>query len=202
MPTPLNTANLSGEVSTLRIKPLGTSEINRPGAFIYVLRTPTRIHIKWDSGMYFPYAQGSSIDTRPSGYGFNRLEVFNPTTQEIEVEIYTGWADYDESSLTALPPLSRLKAADTTKIPAMGRVSFSGASTGGDIQRAAFIISNNDTTLNLEIHDPNNKPVLRVKPGDSITLSISEGLSVYNPNGADVSAYMGEILYTLQAKTA
>ncbi len=167
--------------------------INVEGRNFHVVFAPVDLEIKRAGGEFGIYPQGTGSEDMPNGETFRRLEVKNTSLGDIFVTIYIGGPQYRDSRSAIIEPKTRGVAHATVSLATVTGVTLTGIPSGNQVRRKAVTVTNLDPTLSLQIRDSAAGVLLTVFPETSITLPISEGVQIYNANGAAVALNISEI---------
>lgn len=179
------------------IAPGAIEAINNEGRNFHVVFAPVDIQVKVPGGEFVTFPQGAGVENIPDNGTFKRLEVRNPSTGPITVVIYIGGPLYRDNRSAIIEPKTEFAAwSGTTLANATGQ-TFSGVPAGFRIRRKCIQVTNLDPALNLQLRDALNNIGLSVFPNTSITLPISEPVTVYNNSGGPIACNISEIWWTL-----
>jgi hypothetical protein len=171
--------------------------INNEGRNFHVVFAPVDIQIKTPGGEFVTFPQGTGEDNQPDNGTFKRLEVRNPSLGPITVVIYIGGPLYRDNRSAIIEPRTEFGASPITTLAITTGATFSGVPAGLRIRRKGIQVTNSDPNLNLQVMDQAGNVGLEVFPKTSITLPVSETITIYNPNASAVSCRISEIWWTL-----
>jgi hypothetical protein len=177
----------------LEIKPGGIEPLNGEGDFFAIVSAPLDILVRYPGQSWMLFSQGDDHTLAP-GRTFPRLEVRNPsTTATIRVILYAGFGRYGQRRIASLELRTEIDGWNGTQLGANAGQTFSGVPSGNRVRRKAIVVSNGNATQRLELRDSDGHRALIILPGDSVTLPVSETVTVFNPNGAPTECAISEI---------
>lgn len=171
------------------------------GNFFYIIRaTHKKFKLSCNEGSWLTgsFARGHKY---PAGELIEKIRVRNEDPiKPLDITVIVGQGDPIDHLFNAyenevIPQPTRLFAQPAPSVPANGKVDLAGVYLPTDIRRKSIQVSNTSTTLWLDLHDTAGNPALRIRPLDNITLDIAGPLSIRNPNGAVVEAFISEIIF-------
>lgn len=203
----------SASVQTKTIAP-GTAETFKvTGAYAYLISTPIRVLWRLDGQPLVPGHVGSSLTCRDGSF-FEWIEVHNPSSAAISVQLFAGFAEYHEErdAPDAAPePMTDVKAVAIeggNSIPAEESIIIDpllSTDVANVIRRKALIVTNRHASLELEIWAPTNDagtssfPIATVWPRSTLIVHASGRLTLYNPSTTTaVTFYAGQIYYVTE----
>lgn len=199
-----NLSRFNSAAHTLDIPAGETVHLDAVGQFFYLLEASTKVKIKIPGMGEMPHNAGTGQRAQEGGY-FDRLEIHNPSTSTATITIFvgveSGYIDNRLNVIASRQPMNvfdqptRVKASETTEIPANDELTFPGDFTATDYHRKALVVANMNQELNLHIADADGNVLLPVFPGTSVLFPSSSSLKVVNPNGTAVSSFVSEIIY-------
>ena len=167
------------------------------GRNFHVVFSPVDLEIKWAGSEWVTYQQGTGIEDFPEGGTFKRLEVRNPSSGEITVVIYTGGPVFRDNRSALMEPRTEVDAWSSNSLAAGTGQTFTGVPSGLRLRRKAINVTNLDPSANLQIRDAAGHIGLTVFPSTSITLPISEAVTVHNATAGAIACSLSEIWWTL-----
>lgn len=178
----------------LTLPPGKTEAINADGDFFRIVSAALDVEVRIMPGNTRAlYGQGDA-ETMPPGETFRRLEVRNPSAvSTLIVTVYAGFGRYAQQRQAVMEPRTEFDAWSGTQLAATSGETFAGVPAGTRLRRKAIQVTNEDASLLLQVRDEAGHVGLSIKGGDSITLPISEGVEIYNPNGSAVACRISEI---------
>lgn len=182
---------------TLSIAPGAIESIHGQGENFHLVFAPVDMQLKWPGGEFVTYPQGAGVDNLPGGQSFNRLEVRNPSTGTITVVVYVGGPLYRDNRSALIEPRTELDAWANNSLAAGTGQNFSGVPTGLRMRRKAINVTNLDASGNLQVRDAAGHIGLTVFPQTSITLPISESVTIHNATAGAIACSISEIWWTL-----
>lgn len=168
--------------------------------YFAVVFSPGTILVKIQGGDdgFTEFEQGDSF-AMPAGQTFSRLEVTNPSaTATLIVDIYAGTGRYYQNRQAVIEPDTVLVGQPATSLAPLGFVILTGDTTGNQIRRKSFQVSNNDANLSLVVLDQAGNQCLTIRAGHSITLPVSKYAKILNPDGsATIACNISEIFWVV-----
>lgn len=189
--------NIQPKTTILDIAAGAIASINGEGSNFHVVFAPVDIQIKTPGGEFVTYPQGAGVDNFANLGTFKRLEVRNPSTGSITVVIYTGGPLYRDNRSALIEPKTEIAGWASNSIAATTGQVFAGVPSGYRMRRKCINVTNLDPALNLQVKDSAGNIALTVFAQTSITLPISETVTVHNANGSAVACSISEIWWTL-----
>lgn len=189
--------NSQAKTVTLSIAPGAIESINGQGENFHIVFAPVDIQIKWPGGEFVTYPQGSGVDNLKAGQTFGRLEVRNPSTGTITVLIYVGGPLYRDNRSALIEPRTELDAWSSNSLASATGQAFDGIPTGLRMRRKAINVTNLDPALNLQVRDAAGHIGLTIFAQTSVTLPISEAVTIHNATGSAIACSISEIWWTL-----
>lgn len=177
----------------VRIAPNGYVGESYYGNKFYIIDASGTLKIKTSitSEIEFKQGQGQSFSK-----AFNRVEIRNPSlTNTLYVKIWVGFGEFIDRRFQLIESNTEYVANVLTSIATISGATLTGIPSGSQIQRRSMLVSNNDSSNNLEIRDKNGVSGLIVFPKTSIILSTSDEVVVYNPTGSSIACRVSEIWY-------
>jgi len=164
------------------------------GDSFYLLGATLPVEIKTDLTAYKPYRKGTG-EKFPEQLRFGRIEVLNPNVDAVVLTLWVGFGEYIDNRFEILENYTVVQGSSTVTIGAGATVTFTGAVTGQNIQRKAFLISNLDPSNPVILRDSAGNNCAAVFPQTSVMIPVSGEIRVHNSTGAAISVYMSEIFY-------
>lgn len=172
----------------------GVRAISSEGDFFLVVNSPSPIEISRTGAPRQRYEQGDSEECKDAP--FTRLEVWNPTTETIRVEIFVGFSRRYQNRQQVIEPKTRVSGGTLNLAGNTGFI-IPGDRRPSDIQRKGVICSNGDgSNLRIQLRDPEGNPFAIILPGETSAVPVSEVVEVFNPNPTAVSIYWGSVFWT------
>jgi len=165
------------------------------GDAFYLIGCTAPVEIRTDQTSEKPYRKGTG-ERFPAALRFGRLEIRNPNSNPVLVTLWAGFGEYIDNRFEVVDGYTVARGWTGTQINAGATVTFTGAGTGNQIQRKAFVITNLDPNNNLLIRDAAGNTLCAVFKETSITLPIAGPVQVHNATGAPISCAIGEIFYS------
>jgi hypothetical protein len=195
-------------IVTRTLAPAAKEFFDMPGTSFDIIEADGPLAIGLDDETPESWDVGTGFTSSP-GEGFRRLLVQNLSTLPNRVTIIASFGIFRDNRLNFVPfrnvglPVTaaptRVKGWPDGSIPANSGIIFDGIFVKPDLIRKALTISNEDTTLKVQVRDPAGNVILVVNGGDSAYLETSGRIEVYNPQGAAIQVRIGEIIYSSNA---
>lgn len=162
------------------------------GNKFYIIEAAGPLFVKTDTTVSLPYKQGQGqMFDKP----FRRLEFKNPNAFPIYIRVYTGYGDYIDRRFQLIEANTSFKCNALTSIAATTAEVFNGTPSNNEILRKSILVSNNDSSNNLELRDESNVSGLIIFPKTSVMIPTSDYVEVYNPTGGGVACRVSELWY-------
>lgn len=152
--------------------------------------------VSFDGQAFIQVQQGWTYG--PSPAAFKQLVFQNLTAVQVTVTFYAG-----ATPMFYSPPTTLALVTDAPTYAKGGGIAAIGAGavvpyTGldGAHRRKQIMVTNLDAAAALYLQDGNGNILLPIFAGESKTLAISGSCKLSNPNGAPVSAVVGEVFYS------
>lgn len=186
-----------GTFVTISLAPGAVKPVIGEARNFHVLYSPVDVEIKYPGGEFCAFPQGTGLASFPNDATFRRLELRNPSLGTITVVLWLGGPVLTDSRSAVIEPKTIPVAQNISTLAASANLDLDGIPSGLLIRRKALQVTNLDPNLNLQVRDASGYVVLTVFPQTSITLPISEWVSVHNDNGSPVALNVSEIWWTL-----
>lgn len=194
----------SGKYVRATVLASGTQVIRATGDHFYLAEATGRLQIKTDITAEAPYSLGEG-EIVPAGNEFREVIIRNTTAEDITLEIFVGRNRRIDRRLNVvdgrLASVERVMHNSTrlyvdTKVTYANNdtKAFSGVATGTQIQRKSIIVTNEDTSANLDWTDGTNIGG-KIGPGEKIELELSGPITIGNTSGGSITAKVSEIWY-------
>ena len=191
----MNSPDLSFEHSII-VPAGGVRPIASEGNFFLVIESNTPVEIARTGAPRQRYDQG---DWEETGAKFDRLEVFNPGTVAAKLRVYIGFQRRGMSRMSVMEPPTLARSIFAGTMAAGAEVQCVRAEQAGDIRRKAVLVANGSSEVRLQILDDTGEIIAFVSPEQVHTFPVSRPISVKNPTGAGVEAYISEIIWVSEA---
>jgi hypothetical protein len=158
----------------------------------YVIDASGEFLVKTDNSSQVPFKQGQG---RTFVSDFNRLELENISSNPISIRLWVGNGEYKDQRFQLLESSTEFIASPVSSIAGAVSEVFNGVPLVNQITRKAIIVSNNDSSNNLELRDESGNSGVIVFPKTSVMIPTSDYVEVYNPTGGAIATRISEIWY-------
>lgn len=173
----------------------GKKTLNATGTCFFVLESPCRVSIRMDTTAACLYKAGTGLETT-GGAVFEWLEIENPSTSEITILLYVGFARYEDKRHTIQEGATLATAYPTgDMIPASARIVLDGIPPAGASQRKTVLISNADPAALLYLETVAGVTIATVFPQTTIAPAISGPVVLRNRSAVPIPGSIGEVWY-------
>lgn len=177
----------------------GTIHVSAYGETFYFVGLTAPVNAKTDLTAAKPYRQGTG-ERFPSELRFRSLDIENPNASPVQLVLWVGFGEYIDHRTALIDGYTQAVGSPYSSVPAASARVFNGQPSGSQLQRKAIVVTNLDPANVLFLRDQSGAVICAVIANTSLTLPISGYVDVYNPSGAAITAYMGEVWYVENAQ--
>jgi len=173
----------------------GVYQLDVHGNAFYLIDCTGEVEIQTNLSPFKTYRK-STGEEFPRDQAFRRLE-FRNTGAKITIRVWAGWGRYIDRRFEMVEAATKAKGWSEAgqEIPATSSIDFAPVTGDGVISRKSIIITNLDPNENLRLEDTDGNTFMTVFPRTSITLPLSDTITIANDTGAAISCNVGEINY-------
>lgn len=177
----------------------GSYQLDVPGNAFYLIDCTGEIEIQTDLSPFKTYRK-STGEEFPMEQAFQRLEFRNQGSATVTVRVWAGWGRYIDRRFEMVEATTKARGWDdwpatAQQIPAGSSIDIVPVLGGGVISRKSVIITNLDANENIRVEDADNNTFMTVFPRSSVTLPVSDTISLHNDTGSALACNIGEIVY-------
>lgn len=177
----------------------GTYQLDAAGTAFYLIDCTGEVEVRTDSNSYKTYRK-STGEEFPVDTAFTRLEFRNTGGSKLTVRVWAGWGKYIDRRFEMVEAVTKPRGwtnwpGAAQQVPANGSVEIAPVLGGGVISRKSVLITNLDANEGLRVTDVDGNTFLTIFPRTSVTLPLSDTISLINDTGNALSCNIGEILY-------
>jgi len=166
---------------------------------LYLIDCTGEVEIRTDGNPFKTYRK-STGEEFPREQTFQRLEFRNTGAAKLTIRVWAGWGRYIDRRFSMIEATTKARGwsdwpGNPQEVPANSSIDLAAQLGGGVISRKSVIITNLDPNEKLRLEDVDNNTFMTVFPNTSVTLPLSDTVSIHNDTGANVSVNIGEVLY-------
>lgn len=171
------------------------------GRFFFLIASTTPIRVRLDSQVEAVLRPGESIDAE--GQQFSKIEItpLNATDGQT-VQFWAGHVRFLSNLVNQVEARTQLLAVPNAAgiytggvLAASAVLTLAPRLTAERLRRKAVTLYNQDPAVTLNIRDAAGSVAGVVRPGESVSLPLSETCQVANPAAAPVALVAGEIYW-------
>lgn len=177
----------------------GTYQLDAHGSAFYLIDCTGEVEVRTDENSFKTYRKSTGEEFTKDG-AFSRLEFRNTGASKLTIRVWAGWGKYIDRRFEMVESVTKARGwsnwpGNPQEVPANSSIDLTPVLGDGVISRKSILITNLDPTENMRLEDVDNQTFLTIFPQTTVTLPISDTLSIHNDTGAALSVNIGEILY-------
>lgn len=177
----------------------GTRQLDVSGTAFYLIDCTGEIEVRTDQNSFKTYRK-STGEEFPRDGAFSRLEFQNNGGAKLTLRVWAGWGRYIDRRFEMVEAVTRPRGwtnwpGGAQQVPANSSIEIAPVLGDGVISRKSVLITNLDPNENISLTDADGNTFMTIFPRTSITLPLSDTISVKNDTGANISINIGEVFY-------